>query len=52
MLHIYHHHPTLIRIFLVSEGGRMRLILSAIALTPSLHLAQFVASSTLNPIFF
>ena len=49
---ILHHHPILIRFFLVSEGGRMYLIPSAIALTPSLHLARSVASSTLNPIFF
>ena len=48
----HHHRPVLIRFFLVSEGGRMHLIPSAIASTPSLHLARSVASSTLNPIFF
>ena len=52
-LHSHHHHrPVLIRFFLVSEGGRMHLIPSAIAPTLSLHLARSVASSTLNPIFF
>ena len=50
--HLFHHQPVLIRFFLVSEGGRMHLIPSAIALTPSLHLARSVASSNLNPIFF
>ena len=49
---LYHHHPVLICFFLVSEGGRMHLIPSAIAPTTSLHLAQSVASSTLNPILF
>ena len=49
---LHHHRPVLIRFFLVSEGGRMHLIPSAIAPTPSLHLARSVASSTLNPIFF
>ena len=48
----YHHHPIFIRFFLVSEGGRMYIIPSAIYLTPSLHLARSVASSTLNPFFF
>ena len=50
--HHHHHRPVLIRFFLVSEGGRMHLIPSAIAPTPSLHLARSKASSTLNPIFF
>ena len=36
----HHHQPVLIRFFLVFEGGRMHLIPSAIAPTPSLHLAK------------
>ena len=36
MYHHHHHRPVLIRFFFVSEGGRMHLIPSAIAPTPSL----------------
>ena len=39
-------------VFLVTEGGRMHVISSVIALTPSLHLVRFAASSTSNPILF
>ena len=39
-------------VFLVTEGSRMHLITSAFALTPSLHLVRFAASSTSNPILF
>ena len=38
--------------FLVIEGGRIHLIPSAIALTPSLHLVRSAASSISNPTFF
>ena len=37
-------------VFLLTEGGRMHLIPSAITLTSSLHLVCFAASSTSNPI--
>ena len=38
--------------FLVRKGGRIHLILSAIALTPSLHLVRSAASSVFNPTSF
>ena len=37
---------------LVTEGGRVHLIPSAIAVTPSLHLVRSAASSIFNPTFF
>ena len=37
--------------FFVTEGGRVHLILSAIALTPSLHFVRSAASSIFNSTF-
>ena len=53
MLSTHHHHIQFQSgSFFVTKGGWIHLILSAIALTSSLHLFRSAASSVFNPTFF